>query len=147
MPASATEPRLSHCGQLAPSRRSATEIGVRPSVVDPTRMSVGRATTAARSTPLPVARAVDAQRRPGQRLEALLGDLLAAVRADPVGAVLDALQRGLDLPEDVLGVLLEGVVELAVVRLGRRVGEVVVVGGLLAGVVGQGAGRSRSWRF
>src|SRR2546422_664473 len=42
IPASATEPRLSHCGQLAPSCRSAAEIGVRPSVVEPTRMSAAR---------------------------------------------------------------------------------------------------------
>src|SRR3989442_1455829 len=42
MLASATEPRLNHCGQLAPSCRSAAEIGVRPSVVEPTRMSAAR---------------------------------------------------------------------------------------------------------
>src|SRR4029077_7826359 len=62
-------------------------------------------------------------------------------RADAVGAALDARKRRLDLPEDVLGVLLEGEVQLSVVGLGRRVGEVVVVRRLLAGVVVKGAGR------
>jgi hypothetical protein len=80
--------RLAHCGQVAPSRRSATEIGVRPSVVEPTRTSA--------------ALAVDAECCPRQSLESLLRNRLAAVRADAVRVVLDALQRGLDLGEDVL---------------------------------------------
>src|SRR6476469_9709269 len=114
-------------------RRSAStrRSSIRPGCLRP-------ATTAARSPPLPIARAADAKCRPGQRLEALFGDLLATVRADPKCAFLDAPQRGLDLLENVFGVLLEGVVELAIVRLGRGVGE--VVSHFLAGLFGEIAG-------
>ena len=64
----------------------------------------------------------------GKRCEALLGDLLAAVHALAVGALLDALERRVDRGQHVLRVLLERGVDLAVERLGRRVGEVVVGG-------------------
>jgi hypothetical protein len=103
---------------------------VRPSVVEPTRTSgaggrsvndaPARAGSRCRASPTGAPRG--APRESARR-----------VGADAVRAVLDALQRRVDVGEDVLRVLLERVVELAVVRLGRRVGEVVVVRGLLAG--------------
>src|SRR5205085_10155946 len=56
----------------------------------------------------------------------LLGDRLTAGRAAPVRALLDPLERPVDRPEHLLGVLLERVVDLAVEGRGRRVAEVVV---------------------
>ena len=51
----------------------------------------------ARSPALRLSRVVDAERRPRVRLETLRRDLLAARRARAVGALLDALERRLDL--------------------------------------------------
>src|SRR5919204_578352 len=104
----------SHCVHVAASERSAAETA-RPDGADPTRTS-GRRSGALMRLP-PHARrssrpasAVDAERRPRPRLEPRLGDRPAAVRADAVRAVLDSLQRGLDVEEDLLGVLLERVI-------------------------------------
>src|SRR2546421_2406020 len=112
----------------ASDRRCSSRRGCRPT-----------ATGGVRSTTLPVALAADAERCPRQRFETLLRDLAAAVRARAVRSVFDSLQRRVDLAEEMLRVLLERVVELAVVGLRRGVGEMVVVGGLFAGVFGQRA--------
>ena len=56
-------------------------------------------------------------------------DLLAARRAGAVRAVVDAGECRLDLAQDLLGVLLETVVELPVVRVGGVVGELVRAAG------------------
>ena len=53
-------------------------------------------------------------------------DRLAAHRAGAVRAGLDPAERGVDLAQQLARVLLEPLVELAVVGVGRRVGEVVV---------------------
>src|SRR3954467_1522233 len=98
-----------------------------------------RAPAPARST-FSLALAVDAERRVGPGLESLDGNLFATVRADPVRAVLDPLQRCIDLRKHMLRVLLERVVELAVVRLRCRIGEVVVERRLLPRLVREGAG-------
>src|SRR3954454_19278382 len=98
-----------------------------------------RAPAPARST-FSLALAIDAERRVGPCLEPLDGNLLAAVRADPVCAVLDPLQRCIDLRKHVLRVLLERVVELAVVRLCCGVGEMVVERRLLPRLVRKRAG-------
>src|SRR5262249_8744679 len=86
----------------------------------------------ARSSALALTLAADAERRPRARLEPFGRDLVAAIRARPVRPIVDALQRAVDLREDVLGVLLERVVELAVVRHGRGVRALVVVARVLA---------------
>src|SRR3954468_15553443 len=98
-----------------------------------------RAPAPARST-FALALAVDAERRVGPRLEPLDGNLLATVRADPIRAVLDPLQRCIDLRKHMLRVFLERVVELAVVLLRCRIGEVVVERRLLPRLVREGAG-------
>src|SRR5512132_1140209 len=67
------------------------------------------------STSLFLALAVDALGRPGHRLEPLRGDRLAAVGADAVGAVVDALQGRVDRVEHPLLVVLD--VEQALVVL------------------------------
>src|SRR5438132_431409 len=165
--ANATAARPTHCVQRAPGGLSATEVGVRPSVAEPTRTSARRAgpvsstrslaalagspagiigrnygdtRTRSVSPTLALSLAVDAERRPGPRLEPLDGNWLSTVRADAVRTVVDALQRSLDLSQDVLGVLLERVIQLPVVRHRRGVGEVVVVHGVLTGLVAD-----RSW--
>src|ERR1051325_10134522 len=71
-----------------------------------------------------------AQRRPGEVLEALRLDWLPACHTGAVRALVDALQCCVDLAEHVRGVLLERVVDLAVDRVGRKVGEMVVAGTL-----------------
>src|SRR6266540_2624475 len=80
----------------------------------------------ARSPPLDLALAVDAECRPRTSLETLLGDLAAAARAEAERAVVDSLQRVLDLLEHLLGVLLERVVDLAVERPGCGLCQVIV---------------------
>ena len=60
-----------------------------------------------------LSRVVDAERRVGKRLEPLLADRPPADGAGAVGAVLDPLERRVDLLDQVLGVLLEPLVELA----------------------------------
>src|SRR3712207_5808575 len=70
--------------------------------------------------------AIDAKRRPGHRLETLLGDLGTAVDAFAVRSVVDPGERRVDLAEEPLVVLLQRVVDLAVDRLRRRVGGVLV---------------------
>ena len=120
--ATATAARPAHCHAPAPSERSATETGASPFVDEPTRTS--RCSTVAQPS---AALVVDAEARPWDRGQALLADRLAAELAGAVGAVVDALQRGVDLVERLLRALLEALVELAVVRDGRHVGEVVVV--------------------
>src|SRR5690606_40671628 len=57
--------------------------------------------------------ALDAQRRLGQRLQALLGDGGAAVLARAVGAVVDAGDGGVDLLDGGAGLGREGQVALA----------------------------------
>ena len=110
----------------APSERSANETGASPSVrradadVEPRGARLGSLTA------LRLARVVDAERRPGIRLEPLRRRSPCRSRARSVRAVLDPLQRGVDLGEHLLRVLLERVVDLAVERRGRGVGEVVV---------------------
>src|SRR6185437_11908028 len=84
-----------------------------------------RAVAAARSPSLGSPLAVDAERSPGIRLEALDRDLAAAVRARAVRPVLDPLQRGVDLGDDLFGVVAERVVDLAAERRRRVVGEMV----------------------
>src|SRR5439155_5529626 len=114
------------CRQLPPSQGSTIAASLHRAAARRRRSASSRpsssrrgcppsAARAARSTTLPVALAVDAQRRPGQRLEALDGDRPIAIRASPARAFLDPLQRGVDLPEDVPGVLFERLVEFAVV--------------------------------
>src|SRR5207247_6724319 len=156
--------RLTHWCNVAPSWREADEIGVRPSVVEPTRTSgmrrcsvgpvfvalaaetsrsaislFGEAWTRSVST-FPLSLAVDAERRVRQGFEALHRNRLAAVRADAVGAVLDPLQCRIDLGEHVLRVLLQRVVELAVLGLRRRIGELIDASHLLAVFVRERAG-------
>src|SRR5215218_96048 len=142
--AATTAPSPSHCGARAASERSATETGVSASVLEPTRTSAMRGAGSLigrplglgrRSTAFLAALAVDAPRRPRQRLESLRGDGLAAPLADPVGAVLDPLERGVDRLEQPLLVALEGRVELAVEGRRGHVARVVVALDLLALVV------------
>src|SRR5439155_24180387 len=49
-----------------------------------------------RSSSLELASAVDARRRPRDRLQPLRADRVAAVRADPVRAIVDGAERRLD---------------------------------------------------
>src|SRR6266516_7708363 len=89
-----------------------------------------------RSTPLAAALAIDAERRPRPRFETFRRNLPPAVRAVAVRPVVDSQQRRIDLRQHVLRVFLERVVELAVVRDGGGVSEVVVVHRVLPGLVG-----------
>src|SRR3954452_16391280 len=78
----------------APSFRSATDTGASAFGDEPTRTSARRVSvTGAAPSPaqLGVPRVVDAERRPGPRLEPLEADLLAALDALAVRAVVDAL--------------------------------------------------------
>ena len=111
----------------APSERSADETGWSAFAVEPMRTSTGGRSVRAGSLIAALQRAlvVDAERRVRHGLEPLLADRAAADRAASVRAVVDPAERGLDLDEEVLGVLLEPLVELAHVRLRRAVGDVV----------------------
>ena len=77
----------------APSERSAAEIGRSASVDEPTRTS-GASGRRAEPAPSPrlLPRVVDAERRPGERLEPLDRDRLAADRAGAVRPRLDPLR-------------------------------------------------------
>src|SRR5262249_29370198 len=147
----AARPPRSASSRLSPNRRARRRDGLDHYPASrPVQLSRGHlpdsltARTAilgrvARSSALALTLAADAERRPRARLEPFGRDLVAAIRARPVRPVVDALQRAVDLREDVLGVLLERVVELAVVRHGRGVREVVVVDRVLAGFVAERA--------
>src|SRR5205807_2621138 len=65
-------------------------------------------------------------RRPRMRLEPLRRDLLAAALADAVRSRVDSGERGVDLAQDLLGVLSERVVDLAVQGRRRGLAEMVV---------------------
>src|SRR5262249_9190623 len=80
---------------------------------------------AGRSTEAPLV--VDAEPRPRNRPQPLLGDRLAAHQAAAVRTVVDPAEGGLDLTQRLLDALLEAVVQLALVGLARRVTKVVVV--------------------
>ena len=124
------------CGERDRRRARPTASGPRQASAPRTRRARARrsrnrrerriAREQARSTALCLSRVVDAERRPGIRLEPLRRDLLAAARARPVRAVLDALQRGVDLRQHLLRVLPERVVDLAVERCRGAVADVVV---------------------
>jgi hypothetical protein len=73
-----------------------------------------------------LALAIDALRRPGQRLDSLCADRLPARVADSVRALVDALERGVDRSEQAPLVLLEAVIELSVEGDRGDVGRVVV---------------------
>ena len=83
----------------------------------------------------------------GIGVEAPLRDRGAADGARSVGPGLDALKGLVDLGDDVVGVLAERLVELAVDEIGRVIGEVLVAGGgvdlaltpVVGGEVGGGA--------
>src|SRR5205085_3154716 len=85
-----------------------------------------RAAAEARSASLGFSLAVDAERSPGICLQPLLRDLTSSVDARAVRPVLDALQRGVDLGDDLLGVVAERVVDLSAEGRRRGLGEVVV---------------------
>ena len=81
------------------------------------RQRRGELTPGAARSPGQLPRVVDAQRRPGNGFEPLDRDLLAADRAGAVCPRLDPLERLLDLAQLVARVLLETLVELALVGL------------------------------
>src|SRR5581483_8272338 len=70
-------------------------------------------------------RVLDAPRRPRDRAQPVLGDRLVVDLADAVGALVDALQRGVDLLQRLAHAFVEPFLELAVVRVGRHVADVV----------------------
>src|SRR4029079_18413634 len=90
------------------------------------RWSIRRGRRGGAPSPLCLAGVVDAERRLRVRLETLDADRLAAGGAGAVRPVVDALQRRVDLGEDLLGVLPERVVDLPVQRRRRRLAEVAV---------------------
>ena len=97
--------------------------GITPFVADPTRISVSDRRSDATRVPLSVCNRC--QGRPG-RLEPFRGDLGTTVDADSVRTVLDAGERGVDRREQPPVGLLERVIDLAVDRLGRGVGHVLI---------------------
>ena len=118
--------RPSHCCVRACSERRAPATGVSASVDEPTRTSTLRRAPA-RSTALLQPLAVDARASPMEALRAALRrsacrSSRTCRRSLPRCAASAPSIDG----QDVLRVLLERVVDLAVERLGRRLGEVVV---------------------
>ena len=114
----------SHCAGPAARERFAVETGLSASVDEPTRTSTGRTGSLTRA---PSSAGSRCRATPTDTPRAARRDLAAAVRARPVRAVLDPLQRGVDLGEHLCRVLLERVVDLAIERRRRRLGELVVV--------------------
>ena len=146
MPAITTS--ATHCARPAPRRRSALEIGCRAFVDEPTRTSTrrGGSVRAGSLTRLLAPLVVEAERRVRNRVEPLLRDRCAADGAGAVGAVVDPRERVVDLGDDVLGVLAERLVELAVDEIGRVIGEVLIAGGELISPPSSSAARSAAAR-
>ena len=147
--ATATATSASHCAARPPASARAVGDGASPSVAEPTRTSstAGASRRAGSLNRAPRRAAVDALRRPRDRLEALLGDRLAARLADAVRARRRCAPAPRRSPSGLLlGVLLERVVDLAVERRRRRVAEVVVgARRRLAGLVLERPGVLESW--
>src|SRR5579885_380794 len=109
--AAATVPSPAHCHAPAPSGRSATDTGARPSVDEPTRTSFIHVPGVRSRAGLPLV--VDAEARPRDGPQALGRDRLAAHLARPVRAVVDLPERVVDVAERLLHAFLEPLVELA----------------------------------
>ena len=129
---SATAASPSQWNGPAVSERSTMEIGTRPSVAEPTRTSISRGdgltNPSLRGACSRYTYSRTGSRRVGPRRSVCRSARMSRrSRFDPP-------QRLVDRGQHVPGVLLERVVDLAIERGRRRVGEMVVVVGLLLGL-------------
>src|SRR5204863_10163465 len=85
-----------------------------------------RVAAEARSPSVGFSLAIDAERSPGVRLQPFARNLVATVEADAVRPVVDSTQRGVDLGEDLFGVVAQRVVDLASQGRAGGLGEVGV---------------------